>query len=519
MDKEISDSIASMKSEDVLFDLLEKHGARPSLSGVDWARQNWHNLQSVSDRISVLQNEARSRAGKGKSFICAVLGAALKAAVEFRNEKHSAELQTIEALQKSVRVTQELVKTLQYQIVNLEEQLEREKNNSALLQMAFKELLTSKDTSDTVTHRLPQEKTFPQEELQEIKERLDKLETPIAPLRPLIKTEYTFDNSEDLDPQMNVKEIPFSATELAKLKKDFSRSPKESETEYVWRVSLTGGDQIRLTEKEAEGYWGPGVFLTTGNNHAPWSLTQRAAYWAGGLNPLERGDPLAITGTTDQLVESVQKAACLQLMYDRKLQPHHESPMMMPVDPERMTPLIRGLPESLKPIGIQLQARIQAMSQGERTRAVLEETVTPNLLQSGCKVWTWGEVAQELINYGRKYGPVVSFPSKSEPRSVRLAAASLAPRPPSPKLSGSGRVSLPVKAGRRNIFHKRNGLWTLGWKKGIPRSLMDGLTTDRLEKLVKWWPEQKLENLEESKTPGPRASLREPEWLSKPLEN
>ena len=64
-----------------------------------------------------------------------------------------------------------------------------------------------------------------------------------------------------------------------------------------------------FSEKEAEGYWGPGVFLTTGNRQAPWSLTQRAVYWAGGLNPLERGDPLAITGTVDQLVESVQKAA------------------------------------------------------------------------------------------------------------------------------------------------------------------------------------------------------------------
>ncbi|XP_042665587.1 uncharacterized protein LOC122155633 [Centrocercus urophasianus] len=300
----MSNSIVSMKSEDVLFDLLEKHGARPSLSGVDWARQNWHNLQSVSDRISVLQNEARTRAGKGKAFICAVLVATLKAAVEFRDEKHSAETQTIQALQESVKVTQELVKTLQNQIVNLEEQLEREKCNSALLQMAFKELLTCKHASHTVTHSLPREKTFPLVELPGMKERLDKLETPIAPLRPLIKTEYIFDNSEDLDPQMNVKEIPFSATELAKLKKDFSRSPKESETEYVWRVSPTGGDQILLTEKEAEGYWGPGVFLTTGNSSAPWSLTQRAAYWAGGLNPLERGDTLAITGTVDQFVPS-----------------------------------------------------------------------------------------------------------------------------------------------------------------------------------------------------------------------
>ena len=187
-----------MKSEDVLFDLLEKHGARPSLSGMDWARQNWYNLQSVSDRISVLQNNARTRAGKGKSFICAVLGATLKAAVEFRDGKHSAELQTIEALQESVKVTQELVKTLQNPIVNLEEQLEREKCNSALLQMAFKELLTCKHASHTVTHSLPREKTFPQVELPGMKERRDKLEIPIAPLRPLMKTEYIFDNSEDL---------------------------------------------------------------------------------------------------------------------------------------------------------------------------------------------------------------------------------------------------------------------------------------------------------------------------------
>ena len=128
---------------------------------MDWTRQNWHNLQSVSDCISVLQNESRTRAGKGKSFICAVLGAALKTAVEFRDEKHS---------------------------------------------------------------------------------------------------------------------------------------------------------------------------------------------------------------------------ACLQMMYDRKMQPHCESPMMMPVDPERMIALIRGLPESLKPIGIQLQGKIQAMSQGERAQAVLEGTVSSSHL-------------------------------------------------------------------------------------------------------------------------------------------
>ncbi|XP_065592066.1 uncharacterized protein LOC136048350 [Cyrtonyx montezumae] len=487
---------ATMSCEGVLFELLEKHGAKPSLTGVDWARQNWYNVQSVSDRISVLQKNARTRAGKGKAFICAVLGSALVAAVEFRDQQLKTESQALQALHESVQVSQELIKALQNQIVNLEEQVEREKHNSDLLQIALREVLTSKDASGASAS---QEKTYPREELQGIMASVDKLEASPAQLRPLIKTEYSYDNSEDLDPQMNVKEIPFSTTELAKLKRDFGRSPKESETEYVWRVSLTGGDQILLTEKEAEGYWGPGVFLTTGNNRAPWSLTQRAAYWAGGLNPLERGDPLAITGTVDQLVENVQKAACLQMMYDRKLQLHHESPMMLPVDPERMTPLIRGLPESLKPIGIQLQGKIQAMPQGERTRAMLEGTATSNNLQSGCKVWTWGELAQELINYGRKYGPVVSSSSKFEPRGVRLAAARLVLRPPSPKLNGTEKLSCPLRTGRRSIDHKRNGLWTLGWKKGIPRNLMDGLTTDRLEMLVTGWPTR----FEESKTLGP----------------
>lgn len=88
------------------------------------------------------------------------------------------------------------------------------------------------------------------------------------------------------------------------------------------RVFLWGGDQILLSEAEAEGYWGPGVFLNTRNQWSLWSLTQEAACWAGGLGCLEQSDPTAITGDTDQLTESVQKAACLQLMGDRELRPN-----------------------------------------------------------------------------------------------------------------------------------------------------------------------------------------------------
>ena len=101
----------------------------------------------------------------------------------------------------------------------------------------------------------------------------------------------------------------------------------------------------------------------------------------GGLNPLERGG----------LSEA---------------QPNLSSPMLLLADPERMTPLIQGLPYSLKPIGIQLQGRIQNTPSEERAAAALEGGATPDCQRPRRKVWTWGEIAQELINYGRKYGPV-----------------------------------------------------------------------------------------------------------------
>lgn len=46
------------------------------------------------------------------------------------------------------------------------------------------------------------------------------------------------------------------ATELVKFRKEYSQIPKESENEYVWRLSLTWSDQILLSENETEGFWG-----------------------------------------------------------------------------------------------------------------------------------------------------------------------------------------------------------------------------------------------------------------------
>jgi len=59
---------------------------------------------------------------------------------------------------------------------------------------------------------------------------------------PLVKTEFMYEDDGDNRPQVITKETPFAATELAKLRKDFARTARESETEYVWRVSLSGGD-------------------------------------------------------------------------------------------------------------------------------------------------------------------------------------------------------------------------------------------------------------------------------------
>uniref|UniRef100_A0A8C5TJH5 Uncharacterized protein n=1 Tax=Malurus cyaneus samueli TaxID=2593467 RepID=A0A8C5TJH5_9PASS len=430
-----------------LMDFLEGFRARPCVAGLEWARDHWHSAQSIIDRVSVLRTKAKSKPGRGKSTVCAVLGAALAAAIQERAARHCQDTAAIESLQA-------LVQSLRVRIADLQGKLEDEKAHSDNLQKVLGDVLAEHAAS-------------PQAEA-------------AACLRPLIKMEYSYEGNQDQAPLITTKEVPYTATELAKLKREFSRHPRETETEYVWRVSLTGGDQILLSEKEAEGYWGPGVFLTTADHRAPWSLTQRAAYWAGGLNPLERGDPLAIEGTADQLLESVHKAACLQMMCSRKLVPFQESPMMLTVDAERLTPLIRGLPDSLKPLGIQLQGSIQALGPLERMAAALQSTNSSPARDAptqGGKVWTWGDVAQELINFGRKYGPVKAAGSRPETRAVRPTRLSprLSPRN-SPRLSP--RIPPRSNQGGRDRPLTRHAIWTEGWQKGIPKKVMDGLSTD-----------------------------------------
>jgi len=165
--------------------------------------------------------------------------------------------------------------------------------------------------------------------------------------------------------------------------------------------------------------------------------------------------------------------------------------MLLLADPERMTPLIQGLPYSLKPIGIQLQGRIQNTPSEERAAAALEGGATPDCQRPRRKVWTWGEIAQELINYGRIYGPVNRPYQRVEIRAVRVAEQG------SKRLFSSGKS--PDLGGKRKPLN-RQGLWQLGLQKGIPRDLVDGLLTKKVGQLVQRWSGREI-----AFAPGPSA--------------
>lgn len=84
--------------------------------------------------------------------------------------------------------------------------------------------------------------------------------------------------------------------------------PSETETEYLWRVSLTGRYQKLLSDDEASGFWGLGVFWSDGPP-GDQSITFRVAYWAGDV-------PLKEWGGLSELVEGVHEAASVQAMYE-----------------------------------------------------------------------------------------------------------------------------------------------------------------------------------------------------------
>ena len=135
--------------------------------------------------------------------------------------------------------------------------------------------------------------------------------------------------------------------------------------------------------------------------------------------------------------------------------------MLLIANPDQMTPLIRGLPDSLKSHAVQLQDRLRnALAPRGGRRA-------------GGEAMTWGEIAQDLINYGRRMG-LTRGTGKPEP-SVRRVEQQENPPPSPPQV----------------LRAKRNLLWTEGIGQGIPRELMDGMPATVLEKLIRAWKDKR----------------------------
>uniref|UniRef100_A0A493T1I5 Uncharacterized protein n=1 Tax=Anas platyrhynchos platyrhynchos TaxID=8840 RepID=A0A493T1I5_ANAPP len=194
-------------------------------------------------------------------------------------------------------------------------------------------------------------------------------------LRPLVKTETTVDDNDEI--RTTVRTIPLPPAELVKIQEKFSRRSGESEVEYVCQVSLKGGDRMMLSEEEVGGFWRPGVFLTT-----------------------TPGADLAV---------AVQKAACIQAIYERD--EFRKSPMLAPIDPIWLTPLIRGLPDCLKMFVANTQDHILAACRDD---------------DSGCRqnpnspIPTWSELVQDIDKYGHRMGWINSSSIKSQDHSRRV---------------------------------------------------------------------------------------------------
>lgn len=109
-------------------------------------------------------------------------------------------------------------------------------------------------------------------------------------------------------PVVLAREMPCSATELAKLQEEHSCSLESLNVCAVWLSPAR--TERGLTGEEVLGSW---CVSDCGGCCAPWFLTGRAECQAGGLDPLGKEPPVAIpTLGLEPLTSGVQKAACLQ---------------------------------------------------------------------------------------------------------------------------------------------------------------------------------------------------------------
>ncbi|KAK4828030.1 hypothetical protein QYF61_022807 [Mycteria americana] len=173
-------------------------------------------------------------------------------------------------------------------------------------------------------------------------------------------------------------------------------------------VCLSGGDQIMLNGDEANVYWGPGVFLNLGPNSIDeaHSITSSVAYWAGGIDALDQGEPSMIPiRSLNELSTAVTKATCIQAMH--KCGESGDTPISATVHYTMLKPLIRGAPSILKPYLIAKQDEIKRdTEQNEEFGGDDPHRQLP----------TWAELMHGIVNHGHEMGWDDLLTEKSDPR-------------------------------------------------------------------------------------------------------
>ena len=390
--------------------LLQKYKCAPSQAGKEFSQKFWKDEEKVVEHIEQCQASRKIGQRKGKGAICAVLGACLSCARQKAKEtpapklisdaEHTALKSENEILKSSLAFERETGKTLGIRVDKLlDENNKLSIENDKLVSENDKLVHENnhlKQLLERVSHLL--NKVQPCAPVKQIRgvlhnaepeswdsdfwsdsddgvEEISDSEPQSISLRPLVKTETTVDDNDEI--RTTVRTIPLPPAELVKIQEKFSRRSGESEVEYVCRVSLKGGDRMMLSEEEVGGFWRPGVFLTT-----------------------TPGADLAV---------AVQKAACIQAIYERD--EFRKSPMLAPIDPIRLTPLIRGLPDCLKMFVANTQDHILAACRDD---------------DSGCRqnpnspIPTWSELVQDIDKYGHRMGWINSSSIKSQDHSRRV---------------------------------------------------------------------------------------------------
>ncbi|KAM9591119.1 uncharacterized protein ACIBXB_006056 [Morphnus guianensis] len=256
------------------------------------------------------------------------------------------------------------------------------------------------------------------------------LNPPEYEARPIIKTEETTGPRGGAG-DCTRKTTPFDPIQMANLQECYGHKPGETETEYLWRVCLTGRHRILLNGDEANGFWGPGVFLNAGPTPPdnPHSITSRVAYWAGGIDVLERGEPLLIPiKSLNELSTAITKAACIQAMHER-------SPLNVPisaiVDPDVLKPLIKGAPAMLKPYLIAKRDEIRRHTDFNALLAIREAADDEEEALVQRNLPTWATLMHDIINHGQEMGwDDLSDETKKTSRNVRQLKQSTQDNPP-----------------------------------------------------------------------------------------